>query len=220
MSRTGGTQLAATRTAGFLLFACSAIFLAAMAACIAMAPFLLEDNNLSEFGIHPPTALIFNGALVLVGTMTVVAAWCFGGRQAWLVAGLLVVAGAGMVGAGVVTVEIDRMAHAIFAGIDYAGHLLLTLIIARTLVGGLRAAGHIAVTLSIVLLLLWVFQAPFLFDTIRQAGAQLLTTLPLVAWMVAYSSRLIRSRAARDPRLRIPAALRRFWLKARLTNAG
>lgn len=207
-----------------LLFAGGVIFLAAMAACIAMAPFLLENNNLSEFGIHPPTALIFNGALILVGAMTVMAALCFGGRQAFLVAALCIVGGGGMILAGAVTVNIDRLAHAIFAGVDYAGHLLLTLVITRTLRGAMRVGGYVAVGLSLVLLLLWVFQAPFLFDTIQQAGTQLLTTFPLVAWMFAYSGRLIWSRAARGSGPAGSATMRLPRLKARqsssLTNPG
>jgi hypothetical membrane protein len=190
--------------AGVLLFVSGAIFLAAVAACIAIAPRLLEDNNLSEFGIHAPTALIFNAALVVVGTMTVLAAGCFRGPQAWLVAALCFVGGGGMVAAGIVTVETGKVAHAIFAGIDYAGHLLLTLVIARTLSGALRTAGHVAVGLSVVLLFLWVFQAPFLFETIQQAGAQLLTTLPLVFWMFAYSGALLFARARKA---RLPARL-------------
>lgn len=190
----GGTDLLASRSAGVMLFFAGAIFLAAVAACIAIAPDLLRDNNLSEFGIHPPTAVIFNGALVLVGSMTALAAWCFRGPQAWLAAALCVVGGGGMIAAGIVTVEVGKVAHAVFAGIDYAGHLILTAVIAGTLTGVLRTAGHLAVGLSLVLLLLWVFQAPFLFETIEQGGTQLLTTLPLVFWMFAYSGALLFSR--------------------------
>ncbi|MCC6736440.1 MAG: hypothetical protein IT534_09975 [Bauldia sp.] len=201
----------ASRTAGALLFLGGAVFLAAMATCIALAPYLLEDNNLSEFGIHPPTALFFNAALVTVGAMTVLAAGCFRGRRAWLVAALCVVGGGGMVAAGVVTVEVGKLAHAIFAGIDYAGHLILTLVIARTLRGALRTAGFVAVGLSLVLLLLWVFQAPFLFETVQQAGTQLLTTLPLVFWMFGYSGALLFARPARRARRtpRLPGRLGR-----------
>jgi hypothetical membrane protein len=221
VSTTGGPRLLATRTAGFLLFACSAIFVIAVTACMAMAPFLLEDNNLSSFGIHPPTSLIFNGTLIVVGVLTMMVAFCFGGRQAWLVAVLSVIAGASMIGAGVITVEIGRMTHAILAGVDYAGHLLLTIVFARSLRGGLRVTGYLAVALSLVFLLLWAFQAPFLFDTFEQAGTQFLTTLPLLAWVFAFSTRLMRSSYRQGARPRRLVALRLPWPRSRrLTNAG
>lgn len=219
------TSAGASGSAGILLFGAAIIFLAAVAACIVKAPFLLEDNNLSEFGVYPTTAFLFNGGLVVVGAMTVLAAWSWTGRHAWLFAAFCIMAGGCMIGAGLINTRVDRLVHAYLSGFDYAGNVLLTLALAFFSRGLLRATGFIAVALSLSLLLAWVFQAPLLFDAVQQGGTQFLTTLPLVAWMLAYTTRFLvpgtapRTAPARGARgapgwaLLLPA-----WLRGRASS--
>lgn len=227
-----GRSAGASGSAGILLFGAAIIFLAAVAACIIKAPYLLEDNNLSEFGVYPSTAFLFNGGLVVVGAMTVMAAWCWTGRLAWLFAAICILAGGCMVGAGLINTHVDRLAHAYLSGFDYAGNVLLTLALAFFARGILRVAGFVAVAVSLALLLAWVFQAPLLFDAVQQGGTQFLTTLPLIAWMLAYTARFLvkgtapraaparrTSRVAPGWTLLLPAWLR-DRASSRLTNAG
>ena len=194
VSRRGETSLTASGNAGLLLLAGSATFIVAVAICISRSSFLLDSHNLSQFGAHPATALVFNGALILVGSFTLLAGWILRDDRSGLIAALCFLAGAGMIGAAVVHVGVDRHVHAVFAGLYYAGHLLLPLALSWSMRGALRTSSYFAIGLSITFLLLWAFANPLLFDAIGQGGAQLLTTLPLVLWMIAFSGRRVMSR--------------------------
>lgn len=194
MSRRGETSVTASGSAGLLLLAGSATFIVAVAICISRSSFLLDSHNLSQFGAHPATALVFNGALILVGSLTILAGWILRRDRSGLIAALCFLAGAGMIGAAVVHVGVDRHVHAVFAGLYYAGHLLLPLALSWSMRGVLRISSYFAIGLSITFLLLWAFGTTLLFDTIGQGGAQLLTTLPLVLWMIAFSGHLMAAR--------------------------
>ncbi|MCW5714819.1 MAG: hypothetical protein KIT43_09945 [Bauldia sp.] len=228
MREVNARSAGASGSAGILLFGGAIIFLASVAACIVRAPFILVDNNLSEFGVFPATAFLFNGGLVVVGGMTVMAAWCWNGRLAWLFAGICMVAGGCMIGAGLINTRADRLAHAYLSGFDYAGNVLLTFTLAFFARGILRVAGFVAVVLSLGLLLAWVFQAPLLFDAVEQGGTQFLATLPLVAWMLAYTARFlvpgtaprtVAARAGHCWTMLLPAWLRER-ASSRLANPG
>ena len=52
-----------------LLIGAAIIFLVAVSACIVRAPSILVDNNLSEFGVFPATAFLFNSGLVVAGAL-------------------------------------------------------------------------------------------------------------------------------------------------------
>lgn len=218
----------ASGSAGILLFGAAIIFLVAVSACIVRAPSILVDNNLSEFGVFPATAFLFNSGLVVAGALLVLAAWCWNGRLAWLFAAICILAGGCMIGAGLINTRVDRLVHAYLSGFDYAGNVLLTLALAFFARGILRVAGFVAVALSLSLLLAWVFQAPLLFDAVEQGGTQFLTTLPLIAWMLAYTARfLVRGSAPRAAPARsapgwtmlLPAWLRNR-ASSRLANPG
>lgn len=192
--------------AAALLLAATVLFLAAIATCIALSPHLVVDNNLSEFGIHDPTRLIFNGSLVLVGALTVLAALSW--NQSAIIASLCFIAGAAMIAAGAITVDIAKTGHAILAGVDYAGHLFLLLPLSRLVRGPLRFAAYAAIALGLICTLLWAFQAPFLFEIIGQAGTQFLAILPIALWMITFSSRIVAARLftrSGSPKPRFPA---------------
>ena len=193
-------------SAAALLLAATIIFLVAIATCIAEAPRLIVDHNLSEFGIHGATRLIFNGSLILVGTLTVLAAWCW--SRSPVIASLCFIAGAAMIAAGAITVDIAKTGHAILAGVDYAGHLLLLLPLSRLARGPLRAAAYAAIATGLVCTLLWAFQAPFLFDLIGQAGTQFLAILPIALWMIAFTGRFLATRHRTHPDPVKPTAIR------------
>jgi hypothetical protein len=182
-----------------LLLAASAAFTVAIAICIAMSPELLRDGNLSEFGVGDETFRIFNGTLILVGVCHLLVARSWSGGWAWIAAALCVVGGASMIGAGVVNVAIDKEVHLVFAVIDYLGHLLLPVFLARSLGTSMRAVSYGAVAASIVFLVLWGIMPAFLSESIGQGGVQVLATLPLALWMMAFAGHALLAQASRAP---------------------
>ncbi|MGE0459289.1 MAG: hypothetical protein AB7O56_13915 [Bauldia sp.] len=189
---------------GFLLVG-SAVFVAALAFSVLRAPGLIADNNISEFGIHAPTAFAFNAGLIAAGVATLAAAGWWRGAGARICAILSLIAGCGMVGAGIVTIDVARLPHAILAAFDYGGHLLLTATLSALSTGAAKWSGLAATGISVFFLLLWAIGTPFLFDAIGQGGAQLLAIFPLAAWMIWFSGRLLFRRGSQAAPLLSPA---------------
>lgn len=208
----GAKREGSNATLGGLLLFGSAVFTFAVLSSVLRRPDLIADNNISEFGVHAPTAFAFNAGLIACGLATLLAAglWHGGGARTSTI--LSIVAGCGMIGAGLVTIHVARLPHAILAGFDYSGHLLLTVTLASLAVGTRRWLGFATAGISIVFLLLWALGTPFLFETIGQGGAQLLAILPLVAWMIWFSTDLLLAAA----RSAIPSD----WTRHGRTTAG
>jgi len=194
VSRRDETSLTALSSAGVLLLVGSVTFIAAVAICVIRSSFLLRNHNLSQFGAHPATALLFNGALILIGSLTLLAGWFLRSERRGLILALCFLAGAGMIGTAVVHLELDEHAHAVLAGICYSGYLLLPLALSWSTRGAVRMMSYLAVGISVLFLLLWAFRNPVLFDAIGEGGTQILSTLPLVLWIVAFSRRLLAAR--------------------------
>ncbi|MCW5715036.1 MAG: DUF998 domain-containing protein [Bauldia sp.] len=188
--------------AGLVLFAAAAQSMLVAMLAGAMAPGYSQGANaISDLGVIPQTATLFNASVIATGILTAIggfllASWL---RRRWVVA-FFVLAGAGAIGVGLAPVEISPRTHEWLALAAFLGFTLLPAACARNFVGWMRPISIVATVVGTGYLAVMVFGIRVdgtVFGDIGLGGAERMVIYPGLLWMLALGGYLMRTG---DPR--------------------
>jgi hypothetical membrane protein len=198
-------KLEPRKLAGALLFVAAAQFFVGMLLAEALYPgYSISGNYISDLGatcngifpnagecvIHQPTANIFNGSVLLLGGLLVIAAYVFWRSLGWKVFSILILlTGIGAMGLGVFP-ETAPLAHEIasdiafiFAGISAIWAYRLT----KT------PMSYFSVILGVVNLVAIVLLTANVLLGLGIGGMERMIVYPVVLWSVGFGSYLLNS---------------------------
>lgn len=180
-----------TDWAGLAFFVLAAQFITIIMLGASMAPgYDIAGGAISDLGVIPETALLFNTSLVLTGILNI-----FGGVYAWrLGRGLVrlviaVLAGIGAIGAGILPLSMGGW-HGLFALAAFVFFNLQTLAQAlRVDSAVLRTTGFLLAVLGLVYVGIMAVGDggnPAVFGPIGHGGAERLIAYPPMLWLMLY----------------------------------
>lgn len=182
--------------AGLMLFLLPSLFLTALMWGESIAPgYSVRDNAISDLGIIGETATLFTLTLAAVGALSII--WGYflyreDGRKGRLL--LYAIAGAGAVGAGVISLNDPSGLHGLFALLAFLFFNLLPLAAMRDVDGPLRAIAVVTGTVGLIFLVaMFVSDAGVidLFGPIGHGGLERMIAYPPMIWLFAYGSMLM-----------------------------
>lgn len=182
--------------AGLVLFAAAAQSMLVTMLAGAMAPgYSLNDNAISDLGVIPQTAALFNASVIATGILTAIggfllAPWL---QRRWVVI-VFALAGAGSIGVGLAPVEVSPRAHEWLAVAAFLGFTLLPAACARELVGWMRPISVLAAVVGLGYLALIIFGTRVdgtVFGDIGLGGAERMVIYPGLLWMLALGGYLM-----------------------------
>jgi len=181
--------------AGSLFVAVPALFVTTLTVAAAMVPgYHVGADAISELGVAPETALLFNGAIVVTGIANAVAGRYYYRRHgaAWLLA-LFVLGGVGSAGVGVFPMDTGAP-HAVAAFVAFTGVNLQTVGAAARFDGPLRVAGVVAGLVGLGALawfLLGGGEGAAAYGALGYGGVERLIVYPALLWTVALGGALL-----------------------------
>jgi hypothetical membrane protein len=189
------------RPPGILLFSLATAFLVVTMLAASIAPgYDFHAAAISDLGVTPETALLFNGLLVLIGLANIGAGFLLyaRGRHRWLLATYLL-AGIGAVGAGLFPLSTGGL-HSIFALLAFVCINLEVIGSALLLPGPTRILGLVAGGVGLIYTVLMVIGDagdPAVFGPIGHGGSERMIAYPAMLWLLAFGGYLL-ARATPD----------------------
>jgi len=183
------------RLAGAMFLALSAQFMTAIMLAAAMAPdYDFGAGAISDLGVFPETALLFNGSLILVGILNVVGGVYFyrSHGKRWLLS-LFVLAGVGAIGTGLVPLDVSD-AHSLFALVAFLFFNLEAIGTATHFDGAMRGLSILAGGIGLVFLVLMAIGdagTTAAFGPIGHGGTEPMIVYPAMIWLVAVGGYLL-----------------------------
>lgn len=191
----GETTYDSLRVAGGLFVGLAALFLTAIMLGAAMAPgYDFGGGAISDLGVIPETALLFNGTLVVVGLMNALGGYAFyrvHGKR-WILA-TFALAGLGAIGAGLFPLDTGGI-HGLFALFGFLFFNLQALAVATLTAGFVRWASALAGLVGIVFVVLMALGDAgnvAAFGPIGHGGTERMIVYPVMLWMVAFGGYLL-----------------------------
>jgi hypothetical membrane protein len=205
-TRTAGatirTEARDRRVAGLLFFALAAEFMTAIMLAAAMRPgYDFRGGAISDLGVFPETALLFNGSLVLVGVLNLVGGYFFyrsHGRR-WILA-VFALASLGAVGTGLFPLDTGGL-HGLFALVAFLSFNLQALASATRVTGLVRAVSVLAGVLGLVFVVLMAIGDggnTAAFGPIGHGGTERMIVYPVMLWLLGFGGYLLGTAADRD----------------------
>jgi hypothetical membrane protein len=183
------------RLAGLVTFLQAAQFMTVIMLAASVAPdYDVSGGAISDLGVIPETALLFNASLVLTGVLNVAAGLLLHrhGVGPWLLATYLV-AGIGAIGAGLV--PLDRGdAHGLFAIAAFLAFNLQAIGSSRLATGPMRAIGVVAGLVGLAFVVLMIIGDagdPSVFGPIGHGGAERMIVYPVMLYLLAFGGYLM-----------------------------
>ena len=184
------------RLAGLVFFALAAQFMTVVMLASSMAPaYDFGAGAISDLGVIPATALLFNRSLAAVGVLNSLGAYVLPAvrERVWLFA-LYVIAGVGAIGAAVFPLDRGGL-HSIFALVAFLFFNLQAIGSGAVLRGPMRwlsvAAGVIGLVF-VVVMFIGDGGNPAVFGAIGHGGAERMIVYPAMLWMLAFGGYLMR----------------------------
>jgi hypothetical membrane protein len=186
------------RTAGVTLFALAAGFMTVIMLAASVAPgYDMAAAAISDLGVLPATAALFNTTLVLVGMLNIVAAaLLFGpggrGRHPVLLI-VFIAAGIGAIGAGVFPLDTGAP-HSLSALVAFLAFNLQALGTATVVRGPMRAISVLAGAAGLVFVVLMALGDggnAAAFGPIGHGGTERMIVYPAMLWMLAFGGYLM-----------------------------
>ena len=191
-----------TRTPGILLFILAAGVITVIMLAASMAPgYDIAGGAISDLGVIPETALLFNGSLVAVGVLDIVGAYLLfriHGRG-WLL-GVSVLAGVGAAGAGFVPLDTSDL-HGLFALVAFLCFNLQALATAAIVTGPMRVLSVLAGLVGLAFVVIMVIGDAgntSVFGPIGHGGTERMIVYPAMLWMMAFGGYLMADPSLED----------------------
>ena len=190
-----GLTFRSRKLAGVLFFALAAQLMTVIMLAAAMAPdYDFGAAAISDLGVLPKTALLFNGSLALVGLLNLLGGYLFyqshGGR--WLL-GIFAIAGVGAVGAGLFPLDTGGL-HGLFALLAFLFFNLQALGSSTRLSGVMRVLAVLAGSIGILFVVLMAIGDAgnaAAFGPIGHGGTERMIVYPVMLWMLAFGGYLL-----------------------------
>jgi len=189
------------RLAGVLLFILAAGFMTAIMAAASMAPgYDIGGGAISDLGVIPETAVLFNLSLVAVGALNLaggILLYRSDGR-AWLLV-IYALAGIGAAGAGLVPLDNPTGMHGLFALAAFLLFNVQALTGAAVTTGPMRwvsAAAGVVGLAFVVIMIIGDGGNPAAFGPIGHGGAERMIVYPAMLWLMAFGGYLMAPRSA------------------------
>jgi hypothetical membrane protein len=190
-----GLTVESRTLAGVIFFALAAQFTTVIMLAAAMAPdYDFGAAAISDLGVLPETALLFNGSLILVGLLNLLGGYVFyqtHGRR-WLL-GIFTVAGVGAVGAGLFPLDTGGL-HGPFALLAFVFFNVQALGTATRLSGVMRVLSVLAGAIGIVFVVVMALGDggnAAAFGPIGHGGTERMIIYPVMLWLVAFGGYLV-----------------------------
>jgi hypothetical membrane protein len=189
----------ADRAAGLLFLLCSATFLTGIMVAASIAPgYDYHAAAISDLGVTPETAALFNGLLIVVGLLNIGGGYAFyrSHQKAWLLA-VYAVAGVGAVGAGLMPLDTGAP-HSLFALAGFVGFNVEALGTARVVSGPMRivsALAGVAGLAYVVVMIVGDGGNEAVFGPIGHGGTERMIVYPAMVWLLALGGYLLARRS-------------------------
>jgi hypothetical membrane protein len=187
--------LASTRLAGVLLFVLAAQFMVVLMLGASIAPaYDMVGGAISDLGVIPETAALFNLSLVAVGALNIVGGYLYfrSHRRMWVL-GLFVLAGVGAIGTAAFPLDTGGP-HSLFALLAFVGFNLEAIAVATVVAGPIRAIsilGGVVGLVFIVLMAIGDAGNTAAFGPIGHGGTERMIAYPPMLWMLAFGGYLM-----------------------------
>jgi hypothetical membrane protein len=184
-----------TRLPGILSFALAAQFMTVIMLAASMAPgYDVAGGAISDLGVIPETAWLFNLSLLAVGVLDIVAGWLLFQvhRRRWVL-GVSLLAGMGAAGAGLVPLDAGGL-HGLFALGAFVGFNLQAVASSTIVQGPMRAVSILAGIVGFVFVVIMVIGdagTTAVFGPIGHGGAERMIVYPAMLWMLAFGGYLM-----------------------------
>ena len=183
------------RLAGLLLFALAAQFMTVIMLAASIAPsYDFSAAAISDLGVIPETALLFNASLVLVGILNIVGGYIFylSHRRFSLLA-LFTLAGLGAVGAGIFPLNSSEL-HSLFALAAFVFFNVQAIATGMILRGPMKLISLVAGIVGVAFVLLMIAGDSgdaSMFGAIGHGGTERMIVYPVMLWMLAFGGYLM-----------------------------
>jgi hypothetical membrane protein len=181
--------------AGLSLFLLAAQFMTVIMLAASIAPgYDFTGGAISDLGVVPETAVLFNVSLVAVGILNIVGGYLFyrTHHRAGILA-IYVLAGLGAVGAGLVPLDRSDL-HGIFALAAFLFFNFEALASATVVHGPMRWVSALAGIIGLAFVVLMVIGDsgnPGVFGPIGHGGAERMIVYPVMIWLLAFGGYLL-----------------------------
>jgi hypothetical membrane protein len=189
--------------AGLALVAVGVTFITVTMLAASIAP--AYDYNaaaISDLGVIGETALLFNGLLVAVGMLNIVAGvLLYRGHRRPLTLAVYVLAGLGATGAGLVPLDAGDL-HSLFALLGFVFFNLEAVVTAPMLYGPTRLLSYAAGTVGLVFVAIMIIGDagnPAVFGAIGHGGSERMIVYPAMLWAIAFGGYLAAGGPVRGP---------------------
>jgi hypothetical membrane protein len=190
-----GTQFDNGTIAGLLFFTLAAQFMTVIMLAAAMVPgYDFRAAAISDLGVLPETALLFNVSLVLVGVFNLLGGYFFyrtHGKR-WLLA-VFALASVGAIGAGLFPLDTGGL-HGIAALLAFVFFNVQAVGSATRLTGIMRILSVLAGGLGLVFVVLMALGDAgnaAAFGAIGHGGTERMIVYPVMLWLVAFGGYLL-----------------------------
>jgi hypothetical membrane protein len=197
-SRTAAEGL---RLAGILLWLLAAQFMVVIMLGASIAPgYDVAGGAISDLGVIPQSAMLFNASLVAVGLLNIVAGYALHRSEGrpWLLA-TFVVAGIGAAGAGLVPLDRGGL-HGLFALAAFAAFNLEAIGSGRVATGPMRLISYGAGIIGLAFVVLMAIGDSgntAAFGPIGHGGTERMIVYPPMLWMLGFGGWLMAAGSRR-----------------------
>jgi hypothetical membrane protein len=188
---------------GAMLVVLGVAFLTVTMLAASMAPgYDYHGAAISDLGVIDETAGLFNGLLVIVGTLNVAGGYLLyrSHRRAWIL-GPYLLGGIGAVGAGLVPLDAGEL-HALFALAGFVFFNIEALATATIVRGPLRPVSLVAGLVGLVYVVVMIIGDAgnaAIFGSIGHGGSERMIVYPAMLWAVAFGGYLMAGGSVRGP---------------------
>lgn len=195
VARTGGAVDFGRGAAGIAFFFLAAQFMAVIMLGASIAPdYDYGAAAISDLGVIPETATLFNLSLLAVGALNMLGGYLFYRvhRRGWILT-MFLLAGLGAAGAGLVPLDRSDL-HGIFALIAFLFFNLEAIAAAAVISGPMRWISILAGAVGLVFVAVMVIGDsgnPAIFGAIGHGGAERMIVYPAMLWMMALGGYLM-----------------------------
>jgi hypothetical membrane protein len=201
--RSVGAVISGPQLAGLTLFALAGQFMTVIMLAASMAPgYDVAGGAISDLGVVPETASIFNISLFAVGALNSIAGVLLfrTHRRPWMLP-VFGLAGLGAAGAGLVPLNTSDL-HGIFALVAFLFFNIQALACSTLVTGPMRWVSFLAGSIGLAFVIVMVVGDSgnaAVFGPIGHGGAERMIVYPPMLWMLGYGGYLMTRRAAIQP---------------------
>jgi hypothetical membrane protein len=184
--------------AGIIFFLLSAQFLLFLMVGETMAPdYNMHEAAISDLGVINETASLFTISMVIAGLLNIIGGYLFyQSHQKFGTLVLFILAGIGVIGAGLIPLDHPSGLHGLFALVAFLFFNIEAIATARLISGPMRIVSALAGLIGlafVVVMFLGDAGIVNLFGPIGHGGSERMIVYPPILWMMAFGGYLLAS---------------------------